>query len=299
MKNVLLLFILLLPLSLISQTTDSLNSEMRMSIKAIPQKIIYKKPRPFSFITNIPKDVAGFTKQSFKKQNLKDLAIVAGSTAILILADQAITNSVQTNFNNAGIHGTESFSPIVQLNFGGKKTNFGKLPKNINTAIYNLGQGSFSMMFAAGFFILGKVKKDNRALQTASQLTESFIALGAVTQLIKYSTGRENPSDATVKGGRWQPFPSWKNFQNNKPKYDAFPSGHLATFVSTVTIIGENYPEIKWIKPVGYTISGLIGLSMINNGVHWAGDLPLGFALGYGFGKFITKKTGLKIVSAL
>ena len=299
MKNVLLLFILLLPLSLISQTTDSLNSEMRMSIKAIPQKIIYKKPRPFSFITNIPKDVAGFTKQSFQKQNLKNLAIVAGSTAILILADQAITNSVQINFNNAGIHGTENFSPIVQLNFGGKKTNFGKLPKNINTAIYNLGQGSFSMMFAAGFFILGKVKKDNRALQTASQLTESFIALGAVTQLIKYSTGRENPSDATVKGGRWQPFPSWKNFQNNKPKYDAFPSGHLATFVSTVTIIGENYPEIKWIKPVGYTISGLIGLSMINNGVHWAGDLPLGFALGYGFGKFITKKTGLKIVSAL
>jgi hypothetical protein len=28
----------------------------------------------------------------------------------------------------------------------------------------------------------------------------------------------------------------------------------------------------------------------MNNDVHWAGYYPLGFALDYGFGKFITKK---------
>lgn len=258
--------------------------------------VAYNKPRAFSFITDIPKDVSQFSRQSFKRRNFNNLAVIAGSTALLIMADQAITNSLQHNCREAGIHAAENYTPIVQVNIGGKKTNIGKIPRNVNTAFYDLGQGSSAVLMAAGFFILGKIKKDNRALQTASQLTESFIALGIGTQVMKYATGRENPSDATGRAGKWRPFPSWSNFQNNKPRYDAFPSGHLATFVSTVTIIGNNYPEIKWIKPVGYSVSALAGLAMINNGVHWTSDFPLAVALGYGFGKLISKKTKLRIV---
>lgn len=257
---------------------------------------IYVKPKHFAFITDIPRDMVQFSKVSFRKENLTNLAIIAGSTATLIIADQSITNTIQHNFREAGIRAEESYSPIVQVNISGKKTTLGKLPHNVNTALYNFGQGSSTLFMAAGFFVFGKIKKDNRALQTASQLTESFIAMGISTQLMKYATGRENPSDATARRGRWRPFPSWKDFQNNKPRYDAFPSGHLATFISTVTIIGENYPEIKWIKPVGYSLAGLISLAMINNGVHWASDYPLAVALGYGFGKLISKKTKLKIV---
>ena len=296
MKIKYLLFLLLIPVCAAAQKSDSLINDIAQISPPVQTTVYTKKPKHFSFITNIPKDIYGFTKQSFQKQNLKSLAIVAGSTAFLIFADQAITNSVQTNFLDMGIHPTESFSPIISLKIGGKETNIGKIPKNINTAFYNIGQGSSTMLLAAGFFILGKVKKDYRALHTASQLTEAFLALGLSTQLIKYSTGRENPSDASAIRGRWRPFPAYSDFQKNKPKYDAFPSGHLATFVSTVTIIGENYPEIKWIKPVGYSLAGLICLSMINNGVHWAGDYPLGFALGYGFGKFITRKSRFKLV---
>ncbi len=298
MKFRFLIIFLLFHFSLFAQTEETVLQDTAITEAIIKDSIIYVKPKFFSFITHIPKDLVGFTKHSFQKKQIKNLAIVVGSSAILILADQMITNTVQSNLRDAGIHATENFSPIIQLNIGGKSTNIGKLPHNINTAFYNLGQGSSTMLFAAGFFILGKVKKDNRALQTASQLTEAFLAMGIATQLVKYSTGRENPAVASRTGGRWQPFPAWSNFENNKPRYDAFPSGHLATFSSTVAIIGENYPEIKWIKPVGYSLIGLIGLSMINNGVHWAGDYPLGIALGYGFGKFITKKTGLRVTSS-
>lgn len=299
MKRTILLAFLLMPLILCAQEVDSVDAAIGFPDTPAPVQLkpVYTKPRFFSFVTDIPKDFAGFTKNSFKKKQVKDWAILAGSTAFLFLADQSIANTVQTNFRKVGIHGEEDFSPIIQLKLGGKKTNIGKLPNNLNTAFYNFGQGSSTMLFAAGFFVLGKIKKDNRALHTASQLTEAFITLGAATQLIKYATGRENPNDATATRGRWRPFPSWSDFQNNKSRYDAFPSGHLATFVSTVTIIGENYPEIKWIKPVGYSIAAMICLSMINNGVHWASDYPLGFALGYGFGKFISKKTRLKLVN--
>lgn len=297
MIKTLLAIILLVPLFVVGQSAMFPETDSIIPNSVQPPAKVFPRLKPFSFVTNIPADLTGFARHSFQKKQFKDLAIVTGTSVFLILTDQAITNSLQHHLRNAGIDASESFSPIISANIGGKKTNIGKLPNNINTAFYNIGQGSGTMLLAGGFFILGKIKKDNRALQTASQLTEAFIAMGAATQLLKYSTGRENPSDATKSGGRWQPFPSWSNFQNNKTRYDAFPSGHLATIVSTVTIIGQNYPEIKWIKPVGYTLSGLIGLSMINNGVHWAGDLPLGFALGYGFGKFITKKTKIKLVS--
>lgn len=126
----------------------------------------------------------------------------------------------------------------------------------------------------------------------------SKFSAAEISFLFERYAGRENPSDATVAGGRWRPLPSMGEFQNHKPKYDAFPSGHLATFVSAVTIISENYPTKKWIKPIGYTIAGLLSFSMINNGVHWASDFPIGFALGYGYGKYITRKNKIKVPAA-
>ena len=255
----------------------------------------YKKPGHFSFISNIPKNSYGYFRQSLQKENLYKVGIVAASTTLLLIFDQRITDGVQGFAKRNSISANEQFEPIVSVKVMGKKTNLGKWPKNFNTAVYNLGQGSSVVLVAAGFFIGGKIKHDNRALQTASQLAESFLALGVQTQVLKYATGRENPSDASVAGGRWHPFPSFSNFQNNKPKYDAFPSGHLATFVSAVTIVAENYPAVRWIKPVGYTIASLLSFAMINNGVHWASDFPLGFALGYGYGKYITHKNKITI----
>jgi len=253
------------------------------------------KPRFFDFVTKIPKDAAGYVVQSFEKKNLYKVGIIAASTAILIIFDQRITDGVQKFGRNTGIEAGERYNDIVSVKLGGKKTVLGKWPLNINTAFYNLGQGSTVVYMAAGFFILGKIKHDNLALQTASQLVESFLALGAGIQILKYSTGRENPTNITSPGGRWRPFPSLSNFQGNKTKYDAFPSGHLATLVSAVTIISTNYPHKKWIKPVGYTIAALLGAAMINNGVHWSGDYPLGFALGYGYGKYISRKSHLRL----
>ena len=55
--------------------------------------------------------------------------------------------------------------------------------------------------------------------------------------------------------------------------------------MSTLTIITENYPEYPIIKPIGYTLMTLLGLQMMNNGVHWASDYPLSIAMGYYLGK--------------
>ena len=82
-------------------------------------------------------------------------------------------------------------------------------------------------------------------------------------------------------------FPGLKNYLAHRTRYDAFPSGHLATGVMSVTVMAENYPDNKYIKPIGYTLLGGLCFQMMNNGVHWAGDYPLGIAVGYGLGKVI------------
>jgi hypothetical protein len=85
----------------------------------------------------------------------------------------------------------------------------------------------------------------------------------------------------------WRLLPDQADYLNHVSKYDAFPSGHLATAMMCVTVIAGNYPEHKYIKPLGYSLMTVVGFQMLNNGVHWASDYPLGLAIGYSFGKII------------
>jgi membrane-associated phospholipid phosphatase len=252
--------------------------------------LIYTKPRSFSFLTNLPKDFAGIGKAPFKKNAIKPILLVASTSVLLILADQSITDGVEKFSSNISLRPNEEYKDILTINAGKTKISLLKSPQNINTALYQLGQGFPSLLISAGLFTYGKIKKDYRALSTANQLAESFILMGVGTQLLKRISGRQTPIASTKHGGEWNLFPSFKAYQTNTPFFDAFPSGHLATLMSTVTILTENYPEKKWLKPVGYSIVGLVGYSMVNNKVHWAGDYPLAIALGYLCAKQVVKR---------
>src|SRR6185295_6174514 len=98
-------------------------------------------------------------------------------------------------------------------------------------------------------------------------------------------TGRQSPNRATTPGGNWSWFPSLKDYNRNTTNFIAFPSGHMGNMMSLVTVVSENYPEKKWIKPVGYSIIGLTALSQLNNKTHWPSDFILGLAIGYVSGK--------------
>lgn len=238
---------------------------------------MYYKPKPFGFITHVPQDLWLIAKSPTQKENWKGLGITAATTAVLLWQDQNIFETAKKFGEFLNLSPETNYK--IPLSIGGSRII--KIPSNVNTGLYQLGEGGTSMYIAAGLFIYGKIKHDYRSLQTASDLTETFFSMGISTQILKRISGRQTPSRATFDGGRWSAFPSFSNFKNEIDNYDSFPSGHLSTMMATVTVLSKNYPEKKWIKPVGYSLIGLTGFAMMNNKVHWAGDYPLAIALGY------------------
>lgn len=252
--------------------------------------LVYEKPKKFAFITNLPKDAAGIVSTTFNKKSIKPLLIIAGTTTLLLFADQSITDNVREFSGRIGVNAEEKNKDLLQFNLGSTNVSLLRLPANINTAFYQLGQGFPSLLIGLGLYTFGKIHHDYRALSTASQLAEAFILMGVSTQIVKRITGRQSPSESNTRGGNWHFLPSFSQFQKHTPNYDAFPSGHLATLMSSLVIFTENYPEKKWIKPVGYSLTGLVALAMINNKVHWASDYPLAIGMGYLCAKQVAKR---------
>lgn len=244
------------------------------------------KPKKWRFITNVPADMLQIVKSPFSKTNWKGSGLVVVSTALLLPFDQKILDGVKDASRQIHLHPETDYH--VALRVGDTKVI--KLPKNINTGLYQLGLGSTSMLISGGLLIYGKLNSDKRALQTAGDLAETFITMGITTQALKRISGRQSPFMSTQSGGAWHPFPSFKEYQRNTSNYDAFPSGHLATMMATVTVLTTNYPEKKWIGIVGYTLTGLTAWAMINTEVHWISDYPLALALGYVSGKITCQR---------
>jgi hypothetical protein len=278
-----LLCSLLLCTSLFAQQVDpALAGKDTTTIDA---NVYYPKPKSFAFLTNVPADVWGITKSPFQKNGWKGFVAVAVSSAVLIHYDQALLDGAMHVGRQVHLQAQTNYKTLINI---GGTTKIFKIPQNLNSAFYTMGEGWIGVAIGGGFWVQGKLVHNNRSLQTASDLMEGFLSTAVVTEVIKHATGRESPFMRTAPGGRWRPFPSLGDYQQNTPYYDAFPSGHLATMMTTVTVLADNYPEKKWIKPIGYTLMGLTSFAMMNTEVHWAGDYPLALAIGYLNGKIIT-----------
>lgn len=265
--------------------------------------MIFFRPKPFQFAKFVPSDLYNLGKTSFSKKNLPKLGAILAGTALLVAVDQPIIDAAQQFGRFINLDPAKKSKTVIDVNFGSFNVDVLDLPQNLNSAIYFIGEGWPSILIAGGFYSYGLIANDYRALQTTSQLAEMFFTLAITTQFVKRITGRESPwvtmnsdgSGSGKSGGTWQPFPPPAHYQNDVPRHDAFPSGHLATVMATITIISGNYPDNKYIKPIGYTLMGLLGYSMLNNGVHWISDYPLAIAIGYTCGK-IALSRGRQII---
>lgn len=264
--------------------------------------MLFYRPKPFQFAKNIPSDIYRLGKTGFSKKNLPKLGAILAGSALLLAIDQPVTDAAMQFGRYIHLDPARKSKTVIQFDIGNFHVNAMELPDNTNSAIYYLGEGWASMLVAGGLYSYGLVANDYRARQTTSQITESIFALGFTTQFLKRITGRESPframaSDGSMKaGGGWHLFPGPAHYQNDVSAHDAFPSGHLATAMATITILAGNYPDNKYIKPIGYSLMGILGYSMLNNGVHWISDYPLAIAIGYATGKIVLAR-GHKVIS--
>lgn len=245
----------------------------------------YQKPKQFEWLTALPYTFGSAAKLSFRKESVGTIAITGLSTILLLPIDQPIFNGINQFSSQIHLDPSRNYKTLIGFDLGDTRVNVYELPQNLNTVLYSLGEGSTSMFISGGLYVYGKIKKDYRSSQAASDIVRAQLAVGITTQLLKRISGRESPFVSTASGGMWRPFTNPSVYQRHVPSYDAFPSGHLASMMATVTVLALHYPEKKWIRPVGYALMGLVSLAMVNNGVHWMSDYPLALAIGYVYGR--------------
>jgi len=216
-------------------------------------------PRWYDMIANVPGDWLRYGRETFQESEIPEYLGLTVATTALIVVDEPLWQRSHRWYEES------------------------RAVKNLSDFFTSLGDGRSQFGLAAGFAAYGLVAKDNRALRTASQTVEAILACGTVIQVLKHVTGRESPFVSTAPAGVWRMFPNQIEYLKHVPRYDAFPSGHIATTMATVIVVTENYPE--WgVRPVGYVVAGLVGVAMGNRGIHWYSDYPLGLTLGYTFG---------------
>ena len=249
----------------------------------------YTRPPPFHAILDAPLALGASGREAVRAKYIPMWIAVGASTAVLIAADEQVLAETRRAAERVDLPQNH---PSANLRLGPFKQPF---PTTIGSGLYFLGDGMMSVFIAGGFAIHGTLADDSRARRTASEVIESVLAAGTVTQVLKHVAGRQTPSEATVPRGRWRPFPKLSDYSANVPAYDAFPSGHLASTMGTLTVLALNYPEHRYIWPVGTVITGVLAFTMVNNGVHWASDYPLGLAIGGIVGKTVVDR-GRKVV---
>ena len=163
--------------------------------------------------------------------------------------------------------------PLVSISGGLLATDSAvakQLPSNSSVISYsrdlaNAG-AAFMAASSASFYFYGRLKEDERARETGVLSSEAAINSFAVTELLKFATGRERPRD-DVRG---------RFFKQGS----SFPSEHAAFTWSIATVLAHEYPN-PLLQIAAYGTAGAVSISRITSHDHFPADIFVGSALGY------------------
>ena len=127
---------------------------------------------------------------------------------------------------------------------------------------------------AAGFYLVGRAKNDQRARETGVLGAEALIDANIVTASLKLVTQRPRPI-----------------FDNGRGRFRAdgnsFPSGHATNAWALATVIAQEYKHRPLIKWGAYSLAAAVSISRYTGRNHFLSDALVGSAIGYGVGRYV------------
>ena len=237
-------------------------------------------------VTLIPSTSKEFLSESFSKESIPGWGVILGSTTLLYHYDEKLYSFSQAKGRQLGLGNEDNTRAAVSVS-GHELL---RVPGDTASAMYFLGDGWLHFAIAGSISTYGYLTEQTYEVNTGIMIVHGMFVSTIFNQALKRSFGRESPEVKTSERGSWKPFPSFNEYNSRTASYDAMPSGHVMTATLTFTILAERYPEHKIpIYSVGGVWVSALMFQMMNNGVHWASDYPLGIGMGWVIGKAAVK----------
>ena len=128
--------------------------------------------------------------------------------------------------------------------------------------------GDGRTMLGVSLLLMAYGGDENR--ETGRLMTSTFISTGVIVWGMKEIIGRKRPLDDVVGN-------------------PAFPSGHTAYAFAGATLLGARYPKLRIPLYIG---AGLVGVTRIYLGRHYASDVIAGAAVGTITGALVSRHRG-------
>lgn len=233
-------------------------------------------------ITDIPDTSWDGLKNAFSKSALPNWGVVLGSTAILYNYDEDILRDVQAKGRSWGLGNSVRYKSVLAI---GDTTLF-SAPTDTAGWLYFMGDGTIPIVLSVGMMSTGYFGDKTRAYNTGVEMANGLLTAAIFDQVSKHAFGRQSPSAATQDRGDWHPFVNLRKYSQKTAAYDAMPSGHIMSAAVMFAVLEEEYSEYNYIfYPAEVVWLSVLGFGMVNVGVHWASDYPLGIAMGHLFGR--------------
>jgi membrane-associated phospholipid phosphatase len=167
--------------------------------------------------------------------------------------------------------------------------------KNVSQYVTNFG-GVYEGYVLLAFGAYGLVFKSNKVKTTTLLATQAYITAGAMSETVKYLTGRQRPNYVDPSYPEATPvnsvFRGPAIFNGNHPASgfsSSFPSGHTTAAFAAATVFAYEYKDQILIPVIAYSAASLVGISRISQNAHWATDVLAGALLGYVTGKQVVR----------
>jgi membrane-associated phospholipid phosphatase len=151
----------------------------------------------------------------------------------------------------------------------------GRTTRRVSTKFEPLGRHQVEMAALGTFYLVARGARNERAVSTAATAFESYLWAAITTSATKAAFGRERPGGGSGEG---------RFFAGDS----IFPSGHTARSFAIAAVLAERHGRrAAWIA---YPLATLVGLSTIEQDLHWTSDVVAGAGLGLAIGKGIAAR---------